>query len=177
MACCNAGCRRWEAALPHRPGIALLPNLEPSTAESVCRLIQHFRQPEDLVVVSIHWGGNWPDQVSEPMQAFANQLVRRAGVDLIHGHSSHWPMKVEQIDDSLVMYGCGDVFNDYEGRSDFLSRRGELGILTVVDFDLQSLKLANWHHIGIHRQGFCLKMSDQLDGNFLDARVMGRLSI
>ena len=173
MACCNAGCRPREAALPHRPGIALLPDLKPATADAVCRLIQHFRQPDDLVAVSIHWGGNWPDQVPEPMRTFAQRLVRQAGVHLIHGHSSHWPMAVEQIDAALVLYGCGDVLNDYEGRPDLLSRRGDLGVLFVVDFDATTLKLANWHRLAICRQAFCLKLTDPEDTQRMDARLRG----
>lgn len=171
MACRNAGCRPWEAALPHRPGIALLPDLEPATVDAVCRLIQHFSQPNDLLVVSIHWGGNWPEQVSGPMRAFAQRLVQHAGVHLIHGHSSHWPMEAEKIDASLVLYGCGDVLNDYEGRPDLLSRRGDLGGLFVVDFNATTLELASWQHLAIRRQAFCLKLADSADIELLDARL------
>ena len=173
MACFNAGCHPWEAALPHRPGLALLPDLEPATADAVCRLIRTFRQPDDLVVVSIHWGGNWPETVPETMRSFAQRLVRQAGVNLIHGHSSHWPMAVEQIDAALVLYGCGDVLNDYEGRADFLSRRADLGVVFVVDYDATTLELTGWNRLAIRRQGFCLRLVNPAETQLLDARLRG----
>ncbi|WP_094556280.1 CapA family protein [Synechococcus sp. 1G10] len=171
MACCNAGCRAWEAALSYRPGIALLPNLELATANAVCRLIQHYRQPDDLVVISIHWGGNWPEQVPDLMRAFAHHLVQQAGVHLVHGHSSHWPMEVEQIGDALVLYGCGDVLNDYEGRPDQVSLRGDLGALYAIDFQEANLRLAGWHKFIVRRQAFCLKLVDLADQQLVDSRL------
>lgn len=171
MACANAGCRAWNAALAHRPGIALLPDLEPATASAVCRLIQYYRQPNDLVVVSIHWGGNWPEQIPVLMRNFAQRLIRQAGVNLIHGHSSHGPLEVEQIDKALVLYGCGDVLNDYEGRPDLLSRHGDLGTLFVADFNTSNLALGSWHRLVIRREGFCLRLANHREIQLVDQRL------
>lgn len=173
MACGNSGCCPWDAARSHRPGIAWLPDLEPATASAVCHHIQHYRRPDDLVLVSIHWGGNWPEQVPDAMRRFAERLVRQAGVQVIHGHSSHWPSLVEPIDEALVLYGCGDVLNDYEGRPDLISRRGDLGALFVVDFDARTLQLARWHRLAIRREGFCLRLADAAETELVDRRLSG----
>ena len=46
--------------------------------------------------------------------AFAHRLVD-AGADVVHGHSSHHPRPLEVYGGRLVLHGCGDLVNDYEG--------------------------------------------------------------
>jgi Bacterial capsule synthesis protein PGA_cap len=41
-------------------------------------------------------------------------LIDKAGVSLVHGHSSHHPRAVEIYRDRLILYGCADFLNDYE---------------------------------------------------------------
>ena len=36
-------------------------------------------------------------------------------MDVIHGHSSHHAKGIEVYRNKLVLYGCGDLINDYEG--------------------------------------------------------------
>jgi len=48
-----------------------------------------FKNPGDVVVLSIHWGGNWEYQVDKRHRKFAHAAIKSAGVDVIHGHSSH----------------------------------------------------------------------------------------
>lgn len=36
-------------------------------------------------------------------------------MDLIHGYSSHHRKAIEVYKDKLILYGCGDLLNDYEG--------------------------------------------------------------
>ena len=38
-------------------------------------------------------------------------------MDVIHGHSSHHVKAIEVYNGKLVLYGCGDFRNDYEGKS------------------------------------------------------------
>lgn len=48
------------------------------------------RRADDLVVVSVHWGGNWGYAVSRAEREFAHRLVD-GGVAVVHGHSAHHP--------------------------------------------------------------------------------------
>jgi len=48
----------WLAGLD-KPGVNLLPDLSPATARFVAGRIAAAKQIGDLVVASIHWGGNW----------------------------------------------------------------------------------------------------------------------
>lgn len=48
-----------------------------------------LKQPGDIVVLSVHWGGNWEFSVDKRHRKFAHMCIADAGVDVIHGHSSH----------------------------------------------------------------------------------------
>ncbi len=106
-------------------GVNFLPELSVS---AVSRNIQSVRQPGDVVIVSIHWGGNWGYGVSGAEREFAQGLID-AGVDVVHGHSSHHPKRVERHRGRPILYGCGDFINDYEGIGGYESFRPELALL------------------------------------------------
>jgi poly-gamma-glutamate synthesis protein (capsule biosynthesis protein) len=104
----------WYATA-QRPGVAGLEDLSAQTMQQVAGLISRAKRPRDLVLVSIHWGGNWGYRVPPQHRRFAHALVEEAGVDLVHGHSSHHPKGIEVWKGKLILYGCGDFLNDYEG--------------------------------------------------------------
>lgn len=119
------------AATTHRPGVALLPDLSPRTATEVGERIQAARRPGDVAVVSIHWGTNWGYRVPAAQVAFAHRLID-TGVDLVHGHSSHHPRPIEVYRDRLILYGCGDFIDDYEGIGGHAGYRDELRLLYLA---------------------------------------------
>lgn len=71
-----------------RAGVNLLPDLSSRTAGRVAEMVRRVKRPGDLVVLSIHWGGNWGYSIAPEERQFAHRLVDEAGVDVIHGHSS-----------------------------------------------------------------------------------------
>lgn len=107
------------------------------------------RQPGDLVIVSLHWGGNWSWDVPEEQQRFAHRLIDWGVADLVHGHSSHHPRPIEVYRDKLILYGCGDLINDYEGIG--RHEMGDTGV-ACLDFvrvsprtgELQHLEVQAW---------------------------------
>jgi poly-gamma-glutamate synthesis protein (capsule biosynthesis protein) len=105
---------RW-AATPTRPGVALLPQWDDAGARQVAAQVAQHRRPGDRVVVSLHWGSNWGMEVPRQHRAFARQLIDLGAADLVHGHSSHHPRPIEVYRGHLILYGCGDLINDYEG--------------------------------------------------------------
>jgi poly-gamma-glutamate synthesis protein (capsule biosynthesis protein) len=125
---------RW-AAQNDRPGVALLPDLSSDTAREVLGRVKAVKQPGSIVVASIHWGSNWGYEVPRSQVAFAHQLID-GGVDLIHGHSSHHPRPLEIYQGRLILYGCGDLLNDYEGICGYEVFRSELGLLYFAEVDL-----------------------------------------
>jgi poly-gamma-glutamate synthesis protein (capsule biosynthesis protein) len=114
----------WAAG-SGRPGVNFLAEL---SAERVAKQVERARAEDDLVVVSIHWGANWGYPVSEAERRFATSLID-AGVDVVHGHSSHHPRRIEFHRGRPILYGCGDLLNDYEGISGHEAYRPGLAVL------------------------------------------------
>ena len=130
----------WGAT-PQRPGVALLEDLSERTVRRVARLVARAKRPRDVVVASVHWGGNWGYGVPAHHRRFAHALVEEAGVDLVHGHSSHHPRGIEVWQDRLILYGCGDFLNDYEGIGGYEEYRGDLTLMYLPTLEVHSGRL------------------------------------
>jgi poly-gamma-glutamate synthesis protein (capsule biosynthesis protein) len=111
------------------------------TVSSIGELIRRFKRPADIVIVSIHWGPNWGYDVSVDERRFGRSLIDEAGVDVIHGHSSHHVKGIEVHRGRLILYGCGDFLNDYEGISGHESYCGDLGLMYFAKIDPAAGKL------------------------------------
>ena len=86
-------------------------------------------QAGDHVIVSIHWGGNWGYDIPREQETFAKTLIDQGGVDIVHGHSSHHPKRMEIYRGRLILYGAGDLINDYEGIGGYEEFRPELSLI------------------------------------------------
>ncbi|MEW6221491.1 MAG: CapA family protein [Thermodesulfobacteriota bacterium] len=132
--------RQWAAG-SDRSGVHLLPDLSGSTIRAIATLVQTSKRPGDLVVASLHWGGNWGYAIPAAQREFAQALIDQAGVDLVHGHSSHHVKGIEVHNGRAIIYGCGDLLSDYEGISGYEAFRGELGLLYFPTLDPASGRL------------------------------------
>ena len=119
------------AATPQRSGVALLPDLSEATAAEVGALVGYWKRRGAVVVVSLHWGSNWGYAIPREQVRFAHRLVD-AGAAIVHGHSSHHPRPLEVYDGRLILYGCGDLINDYEGIGGHEEYRSDLRLLYRV---------------------------------------------
>ena len=102
----------WSAG-PARPGVNFLGQLSASTLEHIAGQVRALKQDGDLVVLSLHWGGNWGFGISAQQRQFAHGLIDNAAVDVVHGHSSHHVKGIEVYHGKPILYGCGDFINDY----------------------------------------------------------------
>ncbi|MGH8502779.1 MAG: CapA family protein [Gammaproteobacteria bacterium] len=116
------------AALEDRVGVDYLDDLSDRTAAAVSDRIRAAKAPGDLVVASIHWGSNWGYEIPRAQIHFAHRLID-SGVDIVHGHSSHHPRAIEIYRSKLILYGCGDFINDYEGISGYETFRDDLRLM------------------------------------------------
>ncbi len=122
--------------MPGRSGVQLLPDLSRKTALTMARRIaEHETAPGDRVVVSIHWGENWGFSVPAEQERFAKVLIDKGGVDLVHGHSSHHPKGMEVYRGRLILYGAGDLLDDYEGIGGYEEFRPELTLIYLPRLD------------------------------------------
>ena len=111
----SAGVPESWAARGESPGVNFIPDLSPQAAAEVIESIKRQSRPEDIVIFSVHWGGNWGYSVPEEQINFAHRLLDSGAVDAVHGHSSHHVRPLEVYRGKLIVYGAGDFLNDYEG--------------------------------------------------------------
>jgi poly-gamma-glutamate synthesis protein (capsule biosynthesis protein) len=128
----TSGVSRQWAATQDQPGVNHLRDLSDTTVREIADKIQQRKQDRDIVVVSLHWGSNWGYSVPSEQRRFAHRLIDEAGVDIIHGHSSHHPKGIEVYRDKPILYGCGDFLNDYEGIGGYEAFRDDLTCMYFV---------------------------------------------
>ena len=129
------------AASQKGPGVNLLRDFSDDAVQRIRKKVEEVKQERDIVVASIHWGGNWGYHVPQEEIDFAHQLIDEAGVDMIHGHSSHHAKSIEVYRDRLILYCCGDFLNDYEGIGGYEYYRGDLGLMYFATTDPSTGKL------------------------------------
>ena len=133
----SSGIPRGWAATGRRPGVAYVPDMSDRSANTIADRVMALKGSGDIAVVSVHWGSNWGYDVDAAQIRFAHRLID-AGFDVVHGHSSHHPRPIEVYRGRLIMYGCGDTIDDYEGISTFEAFRHELRLLYFASVDSES---------------------------------------
>ncbi|NDP39812.1 MAG: CapA family protein [Rhodoferax sp.] len=149
----------WSAA-PKRPGVALLPDLSDATACLLADDVARRRTAGDLILVSIHWGGNWGLEVPAAHRHFAHRLIDLGAADIVHGHSSHHPLQTEVYRRKLILYGCGDLINDYESIGPHGSLRSDVGCLYFPTLALADGRLLQLEIIPLQLKRFRLTEAD-----------------
>jgi poly-gamma-glutamate synthesis protein (capsule biosynthesis protein) len=123
------------AATEESPGVNLLADLSDQTVLQIKKEVAALKQPGDVVLFSLHWGGNWGYSISPDERRFAHKLIDEAGVDFFYGHSSHHFKGIEVYQEKLILYGCGDFINDYEGIKGYERYRDDLTLMYFPVFD------------------------------------------
>src|SRR5438477_3878537 len=157
--------RQWRATSVC-PGVNLLDDLSEATASRIATGMRQLQQPGDLLVASIHWGGNWGYDVPLEQIAFAHRLIEE-GVSIVHGHSSHHVKAIEVFKGRLILYGCGDLLTDYEGISGYEDFRGDLSLMYLVELDSQSGQLVSTRLVPMHMRRFRLERTSAPDAHWL----------
>ena len=160
----------WAAG-DDRAGVALLPDLSPRTAGSLAERMGTFRQPGDLVVLSIHWGPNWRFLVEPEEVEFAHRLIDSGAIDVLHGHSSHHVKGIEVYRGKLILYGCGDLLDDYEGIGGHHTFRGDLGLMYLPSFEAGSGDLQRLELVPTTVQHFQVVRAEAQDASWLRATL------
>ncbi|HVB47227.1 MAG TPA: CapA family protein [Burkholderiales bacterium] len=131
---------RWAAG-GARPGVNLLRDLSARGVQTVARQVAAHKRSGDLALMSLHWGGNWDYEIGAAQRGFAHGLIDDAGIDVVHGHSSHHVKGVEVYRGRPILYGCGDFLTDYEGIGGYEAYRPDLGLMYFPTLDAASGRL------------------------------------
>lgn len=158
---------RWAAG-PERPGVNFLPDFGEDSIARIARDIEIWKTPGDTVLLSIHWGPNWGYDVPSEHRSFAHHLLENAGVDIIHGHSSHHPKAIEVHAGRLILYGCGDFINDYEGIGGNEEFRPDLAVGYFVEFDDRNHQLMALELVPFRLKKFRLQRATGVEAAWLE---------
>lgn len=159
------------AATDATSGVHLLPLVFDDAIEEIARLVRATRQSGDVAVASVHWGGNWGFEIPEEHRRFAHRLIDGAGIDLIHGHSSHHPKAAEVYRGRLILYGCGDFLNDYEGIRGYEDFRDDLVMMYFPSLDLRTGTLVELRMVPLQIRRFRLITPSPSDRAWLLDRI------
>ncbi|MGW2331988.1 CapA family protein [Streptomyces sp. NPDC001700] len=160
------------AARGDRSGVDLVSEHTADDAAALTRRVRQLKRAGDLVVVSIHWGTNWGYDIPEDQIRFAHALID-GGVDLVHGHSSHHPRPLEIYRDKLVLYGCGDLIDDYEGIGGYERYRDDLRLLYFATLRPDTGALLDLRMVVFQARRMRLRRAPHEDAAWL-ARTLGR---
>ncbi|HEY7362112.1 MAG TPA: CapA family protein [Streptosporangiaceae bacterium] len=164
---------QWAAG-PARAGVDLLPRLSRHAADQVAARVQAGGEPGGLTVVSLHWGSNWGYEVGRDQVAFAHRLID-GGVSLVHGHSSHHPRPIEVYRGRLILYGCGDFIDDYEGIAGHREYRDDLRLMYFASLRRGTGELAGLWMVPMQARRLRLSHASGPDRRWL-AATLGRIS-
>jgi len=160
----------WQAG-DDQPGVALLERIDAVSLAHLQRCIDAQRRPGDRVMVSLHWGANWVEATPEAHRWLARRLIDQAGVDVVFGHSSHHPLPLELHNGRLILYGCGDLINDYEGLPAHGERRSDLVCLYGLELDAETGALCALELRPYQLRGFQLRLPALADREELAAQL------
>jgi poly-gamma-glutamate synthesis protein (capsule biosynthesis protein) len=161
--------RDWRATNTS-PGVNLLDDLSAATATRIAIEMRKFQRPGDLLVASIHWGGNWGYEIPAEQIAFAYRLIEE-GVAIVHGHSSHHAKAIEVFKGRLILYGCGDFLTDYEGISGYERFHKDLAVMYLLELDWRSGDLVSARLVPMQMHRFRLRHTSLADAHWLHERL------
>ncbi|MEU6658864.1 CapA family protein [Streptomyces sp. NPDC046821] len=170
----SSGIPESWAATGERAGVDVVREPSMAAASAFADRLRHVRRPGDIAVASVHWGPNWGYAVSRSEVSYAHALVD-AGVDLVHGHSSHHPRPLEVYRDRLVLYGCGDLVDDYEGIGGYERYRDDLRLLYLVSVEADTGRLVDVRMVPLRARRMRLEHASPEDTEWLRA-VLDRRS-
>ena len=85
----------------------------------------------------------------------------------MHGHSSHHVKTAEIYKDRLVLYGCGDFLNDYEGIREHKVFRNDLTLMYLPAIDLRRGRLVETRLVPMRVARFRLNRGAEADAKWL----------
>lgn len=122
----------WKVSV-NKPGLNYI---DYDNYNNLLTAIKQVKSKVDILILSIHWGPNYAKGVDPTYKKFAYDVLT-AGIDIIHGHSSHHVKCVKHYkDDKIVMYGMGDFVNDYAIDSYY---RNDLGMIVTIELKVNKI--------------------------------------
>ncbi|WP_117212959.1 CapA family protein [Allorhizocola rhizosphaerae] len=159
----------WGATAD-RPGVDCLPDLSAATAAEIVQRVQRVKRAGDVAVASVHWGSNWGYEVGDDEVDFAHWLID-GGFDVVHGHSSHHPRPIEAYQGKIILYGCGDFIDDYEGISGHEEYRDDLRLIYLATVNPADGRLVRLTMVPMRARRMSLHHARRADARWMAATL------
>jgi poly-gamma-glutamate synthesis protein (capsule biosynthesis protein) len=156
----------WAAAV-ETPGINIVSRFSPQTAVRISEQVRAIARTGDIVVASIHWGSNWGYEITHEQTEFAHRLVEACDVDIVHGHSSHHVKGIEVHHGKLILYGCGDFIDDYEGIMGYEEFRDDLVLMYFPTLRINDGALVSLEMVPLQIRNMRLQRASRMDAEWL----------
>ena len=166
--------KNWAAGRA-RAGVNVLDGTSAKAITRIADGVRSRRLAGDLFIASIHWGNNWGYDIPVDQRSLAHDLIDTAGFDIVHGHSSHHPKGIEVYRGKLILYGCGDFLNDYEGIKGLRPFRGDLAVAYLAQCSATTGDLEMLSLMPFQIRNFQLKQANDGDRAWL-AQTLDRES-
>jgi poly-gamma-glutamate capsule biosynthesis protein CapA/YwtB (metallophosphatase superfamily) len=164
----------WAAA-EELPGIDFVFDLSDETAADIANRVRLAKRSGDITIASVHWGANWGYDVPPEHIRFAHRLID-GGIDVVHGHSSHHPRPLEIYRRRIILYGCGDFLNDYEGIRAHEEYRSDLALMYFATLNPASGDLVELRMTPMQIRQMRLNRVARRDAEWL-AETLTRISV
>ncbi len=171
LASSTSGTQKKWAATHERAGVNLLRDLSDTSAKSITSCVSADCRADDIVVVSVHWGPNWGYEIDSEQRKFAHTLLDGGRISVIHGHSSHHAKGVELYGNGVILYGCGDFLNDYEGISGYERYRGDLSLMYFVTIERTTRTVLSVEMVPLQVKRFQLVRAEDADVAWIQQKL------
>ena len=129
----------------------------------------------DVVVVSVHWGSNWGYRVPAADVRLAHRLID-GGVDVVcTGTRRTIRGRSRSTKGKLVLYGCGDLIDDYEGIAGHEEYRDDLRLLYLATIHGETGRLSALRMVPFQARQLRLHRASAEDSTLL-ANMLDRIS-
>ena len=112
-----------------RPGVAYA-YLSGGEWGPLIEATRRLRATSEVVILSLHSGPNYLDQVPEWQRALAHALIE-AGATIVLMHSAHHVLPMERYKEGLIFYALGDLLNDYSVNPRYRNDLGATALVTL----------------------------------------------
>ena len=96
-----------------------------------------------------------------------------AGVDIVYGHSSHHVKGIDVHRGKLILYGCGDFIDDYEGITGYEEFRDDLVLMYFPTIRAADGTLVSLQMVPLQIRNMRLQRASRVDAEWL-ASILDR---
>lgn len=86
----------------------------------------------DIVLVSMHWGNEGVSEPTGAQREVADQITGTGLIDLVVGHHAHVLQPIEQVNDTWVLFGLGNIVSNLPTSDRWPAASQDAAIVTVA---------------------------------------------